>query len=141
MPKELLRTIKYGPLEAVARAGQEMKEITYFNLILFGKMFTGKLSLQSLGGPITIFETAGDALNYGFIAFIGFLAFLSLSIGIINFFPIPGLDGGHLFMQIIELIIRRPIPEKLQLILLRLGFLFIILILIQALVNDILRLY
>lgn len=141
MPKELLRTIKYGPLEAIARAGQEMKEITYFNLILFGKMFTGKLSLQSLGGPITIFETAGDAINYGFIAFIGFLAFLSLSIGIINFFPIPGLDGGHLFMQIIELIIRRPIPEKLQLILLRLGLVFIILILIQALVNDILRLH
>jgi regulator of sigma E protease len=141
MPKELLQTIKYSPLVAFARAGKEIKDITYFNLILFGKMVTGKLSLESLGGPITIFETAGDAINYGFVAFIGFLAFLSLSIGIINFFQIPGLDGGHLFMQIIELIIRRPIPEKVQLVLFRLGFLFIILILTRALVNDILRLY
>lgn len=140
MPKELLQTIKYDPFTAFFRAGKELKDITYFNLILFGKMITGKLSLESLGGPITIFETASDAINYGFIPFIGFLAFLSLSIGIINFFPIPGLDGGHLFMQIVELIIRRPIPEKVQLVLFRLGFLFIILILMRALVNDILRL-
>lgn len=140
-PTNLLETVKYNPGAAAVRAGQEIIDFTYFNLILFGKMITGKLSMQSLGGPITIFETAGDALNYGFISFIGFLAFLSLSIGIINLFPIPGLDGGHLFMQIIEAIIRRPIPEKIQLGLIRIGFVFIIWILIQALVNDILRLY
>lgn len=104
-------------------------------------MFTGKLSLQSLGGPITIFESAGDAINTGFLAYLGFLAFLSISIGIINFLPIPGLDGGHLFILIIELIIQRPIPERFLLILFRLGFIFILFVLIQALVNDILRMY
>lgn len=140
-PKELLHKIQYPPLEAVSYAWEEISNFTYFNLLLFGKMVTGKLSLQSLGGPITIFESAGDALNYGFLSFIGFLAFLSISIGIINLLPIPGLDGGHLFIQVIEFIIRRPIPEKVLLNLYRIGFLFIFFILIQALMNDLLRLY
>lgn len=140
-PKSLLRTIKYGPLDAFSHAGQEVINFTYFNIVLFGKIVTGKLSLQSLGGPITIFETAGDALNSGFLAFIGFLAFLSISIGIINLIPIPGLDGGHLLIQFIEFLIRRSIPDRYILILFRLGFIFIIFILVQALINDILRLY
>lgn len=140
-PKELLNHVHYNPIKAIPRAWQEMLDLSYLNLLLFGKMITGKLSLQSLGGPITIFESAGSALNYGFISFIGFLAFLSVSIGIINLFPIPGLDGGHLFIQLIEFIIRRPVPVKIQMVLFRIGFLLIFFILIQALVNDILRLY
>lgn len=141
IPPELLETVKYTPLAALSRAGEEITNFTYFNLVLFGKMFTGKLSLHSLGGPITIFTSAGETLNYSWIAFIGFLAFLSLSIGIINFLPIPGLDGGHLLMQIIELIIRRPIPDRIQSLLIRLGFAFLIWIFIQAVVNDVLRLF
>lgn len=140
-PEELLRKIQYGPAAALLHAWYEINDFTYFNLILFGKMFTGKLSLQSLGGPITIFESAGSALNSGILAFIGFLAFLSISIGIINLLPIPGLDGGHLFIQLIEFIIRRPVPERYLIILFRLGFIFIIFVLLQALVNDILRMY
>ncbi len=139
-PKALLQEIKYGPVTAVSHAWQEISDFTYFNLLLFWKIITGKISLQSLGGPITIFQTAGNALNYGFLSFIGFLAFLSISIGIINLLPIPGLDGGHLVIQIIEFIIRRPVPEKLLLILYRLGFLLILFVLIQAVVNDVLRL-
>lgn len=140
-PKEYLRKIQYGPLPAISYAFEEIVNFTYFNLLLFGKMITGKLSLQSLGGPITIFESAGDALNYGFLSFIAFLAFLSISIGIINFLPIPGLDGGHLFIYIIELIIRRPISPEILSVLYRLGFFFILFILAQALVNDLMRLY
>jgi regulator of sigma E protease len=139
-PKELLKKVQYGPVKAIAHAWREIYDFTYFNLMLFGKLVTGKLSMQSLGGPITIFESAGDALNYGFLSFIGFLAFLSISIGIINLLPIPGLDGGHLFLQTIEFIIRRPIPEKIISILYRLGFMLIIFVVIIALVNDMLRL-
>lgn len=140
-PADMLHTVKVGPLEAVPRAWQQIVDFTYFNFVLFGKMLTGKLSLQSLGGPITIFETAGDALNSGFLSFLSFLAFLNISIGIVNILPIPGLDGGHLFFQIIEFVIRRPIPEKYLMFFFRLGFVFLIFILIQALVNDILRMY
>lgn len=140
IPKEFKQQVKYSPLKAVSRAWQEIVDFTYLNFMLLGKMITGKLSMQSLGGPITIFESAGSALNYGFLPFISFLAFLSLSIGIINLLPIPGLDGGHLIIQIVESIIGKSVPERVLLLLFRLGFLFIILLLVQALVNDILRL-
>lgn len=140
-PKESLLNVQYSMTAAIPRAWQEISDLAYFNLVLFGKMVTGKLSLQSLGGPITIFETAGDALNSGMLAFLSFLAFLSLSIGIINILPIPGLDGGHLFLQIIELVIRRPIPERILLLLFRLGFVLIFFVLFHALWNDILRIY
>lgn len=140
MPERLQQEVKYSPTAAIPRAATEVIDFTRFNLMLFGKMLTGKISLESLGGPITIFDTAGDSLNYGFLPFISFLAFLSISIGIINLFPIPGLDGGHLFIQTIEAIMRRAIPENVVLVMYRLGFLFIIFILIQALINDVLRL-
>lgn len=140
MPDEMLQHIQYSPLQAIPKAAMETYEFSRFNLLLFGKMLTGKLSLGSLGGPITIFDSAGDSLNYGFIPFIGFLAFLSVSLGIINLFPIPGLDGGHLFLQIIEAVIRRRIPEKIISVLFKMGFLFLIFIMIQALINDVLRL-
>lgn len=140
-PDSLLQKVQYGPLTAITHAFNEIVNFTYFNLLLFGKLITGKLSLQSLGGPITIFETAGEALNSGFTAFIGFLAFLSISIGIINFFPIPGLDGGHLFIYTIEFIIQRPLPNYVLNVLYRLGLLLIVFFLLQALINDILRLY
>lgn len=139
-PKNMLRNIKYPPLAAIKPAYQELYDFTYFNILLIGKLITGKLSLQSLGGPITIFDTAGDALNIGFVSFLGFLAFLSVSIGVINFLPIPGLDGGHLFIQLTESIIGRPVPEKLLSVLYRLGFMLILFILMIALVNDLLRL-
>ena len=141
LPKDMLRTVKYSPLAAIAPAYQELSDFTYFNILLIGKLITGKLSLQSLGGPITIFDTAGDALNIGLVSFLGFLAFLSVSIGVINFLPLPGLDGGHLFIQIIECIIRRPLPEKMMSILYRISFMLILFILMIALVNDLLRLY
>lgn len=140
-PTELLHKIQYGPITAMTHACQQVVDLTYLNILLFGKMLTGKVSLQSLGGPITIFDSAGDALNSGFLSFIGFLAFLSISIGIINLFPIPGLDGGHLFIQIIELVIRRPIPLQLLFTMYRIGFALLIFVLIQSLVNDVLRMY
>jgi len=140
-PATLLSHIQYPPLPAAYHAWREIVDFTVFNFLLFGKIITGKLSLHSLGGPITIFETAGDALNSGVLAFLGFLAFLSVSIGIINLLPIPGLDGGHLFIQVIEFIIQRAIPERVVLLLFRLGFILILFVLVQALMNDILRLY
>lgn len=131
--------IQYSPLAALPKAVVETYEFCYFNTQLLFKMITGKLSLASLGGPITIFDSAGDTLNYGFLPFLGFLAFLSASIGVINLFPIPGLDGGHIFLQFIETIIRREIPINIVTFLYKMGFLLIIFVMVQALINDILR--
>jgi regulator of sigma E protease len=139
-PKELLRHNKYGPINALQHAWQDVVLFSDMNFIILGKMFTGKISLQSLGGPITIFQSAGTALNNGLMAFASFLAFLSISIGIINIVPIPGLDGGHLLFQLIEFVIRRPLSEKTLGLFYRLGMIFLLLIMVQALVNDMLRL-
>lgn len=139
-PAQLIHKIQYDPVTALPHAWHEMIDLTYFNLLLFGKIITGKLSLQSLGGPITIFESAGDALNSGILAFVSFLAFLSISIGVINLLPIPGLDGGHLFIFLLEAVIRRPLPEQVVFNMYRAGFLLLIFVLMQAMINDLLRL-
>lgn len=140
-PKDMLRNIQYPPIQAASHAFQEMTDFVYFNFLLIGKLLIGKMSLYALGGPITIFDSAGQALNSGFIAFIGFLAFISIAIGIINVLPIPGLDGGHLLIQTIEAIIRRPLPDVVIVNMYRCGMFVLLLLLIQAFVNDILRLY
>ena len=72
--------------------------------------------------------------------FFSFLAFLSISIGIINIIPIPGLDGGHLLFQLIEFVAQRPLAQRVQILLYRLGLIALLLLMVQALVNDILRL-
>lgn len=138
-PDILFRKIKYDPLHALAPAKQQVIDFTSLNFILLGKMLTGKISLQGLGGPITIFESAGTALNNGILPFISFLAFFSIAIGVINVLPIPGLDGGHLLIYFIEFIIRRPLSLRLQMLLLRLGIIALFILITQALVNDIQR--
>lgn len=140
MPPNIIQHIQYSPLAAMPEAWRQVKDLTYFNFMLFGKLITGKISLQSLGGPITIYQSAGSALNMSILAFLGFLAFLSISIGVINLLPIPGLDGGHLLIQTVEAVIRRPVSEKVLLNLYRAGFFLIIFVMVQALVNDLLRL-
>lgn len=139
-PDNLLRHIQYPPIAALSHAAQNTYDFTVINFIVFGKLLTGKVSIKSLGGPITIFSSAGGALNSGILPFISFLAFLSISIGIINVIPIPGLDGGHLLFQVIELVLRRPIPLKIQFFFYRIGLILLLLLITQALVNDILRL-
>lgn len=140
-PQHLLQKIQYGPLDALPHAFNEVVQLSYLNVLLFAKLVMHKLSVLSLGGPITIFESAGSAFQYGLVAFMAFLAFLNVALGIINFFPIPGLDGGHLLFQFIEAIRRRPVSLRVQMLCYRLGFIFLVFILLQALTNDLLRLW
>lgn len=138
-PKILVRNNRYGPLEAFAHAWQNMHDFVYLNLNIIGKLLTGKVSLQSLGGPLSIFQNAGIALNQGITPFLSFLAFLSISVGIINVLPIPGLDGGHLVFQLIEVLLKRPIPESILLLCYRLGLIVLFLLIFQSVINDVLR--
>ena len=139
-PETFLRTNQYNPATAALRAWQNIYDFTHLNLMIIGKIFTGKASLQSLGGPVAIFQSAGTALNQGIAPFLSFLAFLSVSIGIINILPIPGLDGGHLLFQTIEAIIGRPVSSKILALCYRLGIIALVLLVIQTMINDILRL-
>ena len=139
-PDELLRKIQYRPFPAIVPATQEVTDFTALNFILLGKMLTGKISLQGLSSPITIFESAGTALNNGILPFISFLAFFSIAIAVINILPIPGLDGGYILIYFIEFIIQRPLSTRFQALLVRLGIIALLVLLTQAIVNDVMRL-
>lgn len=140
-PADMQSQLKYSTFSAWWPALKETWTIFSFNFIVLTKMITGKISLKALGGPITIAQTAGQASSAGLIVYFSFIAFISVTLAFINVLPIPGLDGGHLFFQIIEGIFRRPIPERVQALLLRIGIIILILIMLQATLNDILRIF
>lgn len=140
-PKEMLETHHYSVLSAWAPAWLQSWELTTFNAAVLGKMIQGKISVQTLGGPITIFRSAGAASQAGLQAYLNFIAFISVTLAFINILPIPGLDGGHFLFQVIEGIIRKPISERYQMFFLRIGIILIVLLILQGTVNDIMRLF
>lgn len=140
-PKNFVENLHYSVFSAWAPACNQVWDLTVFNGIVLTKMLQGKISLQTLGGPIAIFSSAGQASEAGIRAYLSFIAFISVSLGFINILPIPGLDGGHFLFQLIEGIMRRPISEKYEVILLKIGIFFIILLIFQGTINDIMRLF
>lgn len=114
--------------------------ITRGTLEALGQMVVGSRSAAELGGVIRIGALAGDMAKQGLIALIMFAALLSINLGLINLFPIPMLDGGHLLFYAFESILGRPIPEKIQEYAFRVGFAFLIGIMVFANLNDIMQL-
>ena len=102
-------------------------------------MFTHGISLHDLGGPVAIYAGTSQATSLGVNGVLAFLAMLSINLGIVNLLPIPALDGGKLVLNIIEGIIRRPIPEKAEGIVTLIGFGFLMLLMILVTWNDIQR--
>ncbi|MBS0352201.1 MAG: RIP metalloprotease RseP [Proteobacteria bacterium] len=140
-PAQMIDSTHYSLITAWAPALQQSWELTKFNCIVLAKMFSGKISMQTLGGPITIFRSAGAASEAGLKVYLNFIGFISVTLAFINILPIPGLDGGHFLFQLIEGLIGRPISEKYQNLLLKLGIIVIILLVLQGTVNDIIRLF
>lgn len=102
-------------------------------------MIKGEASAKNISGPVGIANYAADSFDNGFTSFLSLLAMLSISIGILNLLPIPMLDGGHLMYYLVEFVVRRPIPEKAQLVFQQIGMTFLILLSFFALYNDLLR--
>ncbi len=140
IPSSMIKLRKYSPIRALPVAIGETWQFIKFNLIIIGKMIVGDVPLSSLGGPISIFETADIAFKQGVIVFLEFLSLISIMLGFINLLPIPGLDGGHLFNFLLEFIIRKPLSLKYELITIQIGLLILIVIMLLATFNDILRL-
>ena len=111
-----------------------------YNAMVLAKMLSAKLSLKTMGGPISIFQAAGQSATAGWIVYFSFIAFISVTVGFINLLPIPGLDGGHLLFQVLELLFRRPVPPRIQQYGLSFGILFVLLLIIHATINDLIRL-
>lgn len=140
IPAELQRQVSYNPLTAIGPALQETWDKSVFVLESIKKMVVGLISVKNINGPITIAQVAGETASYGLDVYLGFLAILSISLGVLNLLPIPVLDGGHLLYYMIEGVIRRPVPERLQEIGLQLGLLIISGIMVLAVYNDVTRL-
>ena len=105
-----------------------------------GGIIIGKESADQLGGPIRIAQISGQVASMGFSPLISLTALLSVSIGLINLFPVPMLDGGHLFFYAIEAIRKKPLSEKIQGIFFRIGLGFVIFLMIYATWNDLIQL-
>lgn len=132
--------VYHGPISAVSEAVQETWNITTSTLNALGQMFTGTRSATELGGIIRIGAIAGDMAQAGIIALITFTALLSINLGLINLFPIPMLDGGHLVFYAVEAVKGSPISDQIQEYAFRLGLIILVGIMIFANLNDIVQL-
>jgi len=139
-PPEMLRETRYPIYSAWMPAAVKTWEVTLFTLASIKKMIVGAISPKNLSGPITIAQVASATAENGLESFVGFIALLSISLGVINLLPIPVLDGGHLVYYFIELIAGRPVPERVQVWGLQVGTFLIMGIMVLAFYNDIARL-
>ncbi len=104
--------VRYGPIDAVGHALHKTWDYSTLMLRMLGKMVIGEVSLKNLGGPISIADSAGKSASSGPVYFIKFLAFISVSLGVLNLLPIPVLDGGHLFFFLIEAVKGGPLSDR-----------------------------
>jgi regulator of sigma E protease len=136
-----MREVRYGAFAAVPRALGETWEKTRLTLDLLKKMVTGLVSAKNLSGPITIAKVAGDSARSGWESFLGVLALLSISLAVLNLLPVPILDGGHIVLCTAELILRRPIPERVQAVGMQIGLAIVGGMMLLAVYNDLTRLF
>jgi regulator of sigma E protease len=132
-------TRKYGLTRAVPMAVVRTIDIIGLTMIAFGKLITRVIPADSLGGPIMIFSMAGEQASAGARNFFGFMAFISINLGIINLFPIPVLDGGHILFLAIESLRKKPLSEKALMAAQRVGLAIIITLIVFVVYNDIMR--
>jgi len=135
-----IKTEKAGPLRAILMGAQETWFVVDRTLAYIGGVFVGREAADQLGGPIRIAQVSGQVATAGFTALIHLTAVLSVSIGLLNLFPIPLLDGGHLLFYAIETIRGRPLSERAQEVGFRIGLAVVVMLMIFATFNDILRL-
>ncbi|WP_020406477.1 RIP metalloprotease RseP [Hahella ganghwensis] len=138
-PEHLLRTVQFGPLASVSEALGKTWDMTAMTLGALKKMLVGLISIENLGGPITIAKVAGASASSGLESFLSFLAYLSISLGVLNLLPIPVLDGGHLLYYFVELVRGKPISEEKQLLGLKIGMAIIAFVMLFAFYNDLSR--
>nr|WP_300312061.1 sigma E protease regulator RseP [Halomonas sp.] len=139
-PEKWLREIRYGPIGAVGEAFSKTGEMTLLTFDAVRKMLVGMISPSNLSGPITIARIAGDTARSGLESFVSFMAYLSISLGVLNLLPIPVLDGGHLLYYFIEAVRGRPVSERAQAIGLRIGVALVGTLMVMALYFDLMRL-
>jgi regulator of sigma E protease len=132
---------RFGFLAALGAGADRSVELVRITLVFIQKLFAGDVSTKNIGGPITVVQIAGQAAQTDLSSVLTILAFLSIQLGILNLFPIPILDGGHLFFNFFELVFRRPLSMRIREIAQQIGLILIVLLMILAFYNDILRVF
>jgi regulator of sigma E protease len=139
-PADMRREIHYNPLMALPVALGKTWDMTALTLDSLKKMLTGLVSAKNLSGPITIAKVAGASAKSGLESFLSFIAYLSISLGVLNLLPVPVLDGGHLVYYIAEWVRGKPLSERIQTWGLQIGLSLIVGVMLFAIYNDISRL-
>lgn len=144
MPEEIverLRThIDYNFFEAGYKAVEKTWSMSQLTLRVLGKMLLGEAALENISGPITIATYAGITASISLISYLGFLAIISVSLGVLNLLPVPMLDGGHLFYYLVEIIKGSPVSEKFEEMAQQVGLALLLMLMALAMYNDIQRL-
>ena len=128
--------VKLGPAQAIYHAVNEVYYVSISSLKYVGGMIMGKADTSQLGGPIRIAKISGQVAEFGILAFISMMAYISISLGLINLFPIPMLDGGHLMLYAFEKILGRPLSQKTQEGFFRIGVFLLLSLMFFTTFND-----
>ena len=137
--KPELVTVTAGPIDAVGIGARRTWETIVITLKMIKRMVTGEVSLKNVTGPLTIADYAQQTMRMGASVFLGFIAFVSISLGVMNLLPIPVLDGGLLLYYSLEVLTGRPLSERIGAYAQRAGVVLLAMLMVLALFNDISR--
>ena len=131
-----INQVKLGPTKAIYYAGKEVIFVCVTSLKYVGAIIRGSGDSSQLGGPIRIAKITGQVAEHGIVPFLSIMAYISVSLGLINLFPIPMLDGGHLMFYFFEKILGRPLKQKTQESFFRIGLFLLVSLMFFATFND-----
>ena len=135
------RRVVYTPLESLNAAMQRTWMSTVFTVNMLGRMVTGDVSIKNISGPVNIAQIAGASVERGWRYFVGILAVISISLGILNLLPVPVLDGGQIVYQLVEALKGGPMTDRAQILGQQVGILALLLLMSFAFYNDIARIF
>ena len=134
-------TVRYGIVDALAQGARKTWELSIFTVRMLGRILVGDASLRNISGPLTMADYAGQSAQAGVLVFVGYLALISISLGVLNLLPVPLLDGGHLLYYLAEVVKGSPVSDRAFEVGQRIGMAVLAVLMALALFNDVSRLF